>query len=330
MRTATAIIAGVISTMAHVPTAHAGPASATGATQPRAITAPGPEGDLAGTLIPAAKDQPIVLIIPGSGPTDRDGNNPLGVTAASYRLLAEGLAQRGIGTLRIDKRGMFGSAAAVADANDVTIADYAADIVTWIAAVRAETGAACLWLFGHSEGGLVALEAAQATKGVCGVILAASPGRSGGTILREQLAANPANAALLDQAISAIDALEAGERVPVDGMHPALQSLFNPAVQGFLIDIFARDPAAMIAHIEPPVLIIAGGKDLQTPIADAGALAQGQAQADIVVIEDMNHIFKRVEQDDRAANLATYADSSLPIHPDLIDVLARYLGQDRN
>ncbi len=155
MRTATAIIAGVIYTMAHVPTAHAGPASATGASQPRAITAPGPEGDLAGTLIPAAKDQPIVLIIPGSGPTDRDGNNPLGVTAASYRLLAEGLAQRGIGTLRIDKRGMFGSAAAVADANDFTIADYAADIATWIAAVRAETGAACLWLFGHSEGGLL-------------------------------------------------------------------------------------------------------------------------------------------------------------------------------
>ena len=75
-----------------------------------------------------------------------------------------------------------------------------------------------------------------------------------------------------------------------------------------------------------PLQRLVGGKS----VADALALAQGQAQADMVVIEDMNHILKRVEQDDRAANLATYADSSLPIHPDLIDALARYLGQDRN
>ena len=56
------------------------------------LVAPGPQGDLAGTLVAPAEGQPLVLIIPGSGPTDRDGNSPLGVTAASYRLLAEALA----------------------------------------------------------------------------------------------------------------------------------------------------------------------------------------------------------------------------------------------
>ncbi len=70
----------------------------------------------------------MVLIIPGSGPTDRDGNNPAGIKAATYRLLAEGLASRGVATLRIDKRDMFASAAATPDANAVTIADYVVDV----------------------------------------------------------------------------------------------------------------------------------------------------------------------------------------------------------
>ena len=78
----------------------------------------------------------MVLIIPGSGPTDRDGNNPLGVTAAPYRLLAEALAAKGVSSVRIDKRGMFGSKAAVADPNTVTIGDYAADTHDWVEAIR--------------------------------------------------------------------------------------------------------------------------------------------------------------------------------------------------
>ncbi|MEL6542312.1 MAG: alpha/beta fold hydrolase, partial [Pseudomonadota bacterium] len=230
--------------------------------QPREITAKGPQGDLAGTLIPAQEGQPTVLIIPGSGPTDRDGNNPMGVNAASYRLLAEALAAKGIGSIRIDKRGMFASKGAVPDANDVTIAAYAEDVHSWIASAQAKTGANCLWLLGHSEGGLVALQAAQKSDGVCGVLLVVSVGRPMGTILREQLNANPANAPILAEAMTAIDALEAGERVSTEGMHPALMGLFAPAVQGFLIDMMGRDPAALAGSLKVPALIVSGGKDL--------------------------------------------------------------------
>jgi uncharacterized protein len=72
-------------------------------------------------------------------------------------LLAEGLAERGIGSVRIDKRRMFASSAAVADANAVTIDDYVADVGAWIGVIRKETGVSCVWLLGHSEGGLVVL-----------------------------------------------------------------------------------------------------------------------------------------------------------------------------
>jgi uncharacterized protein len=109
------------------------------------VQAPGPLGPLKGTMLsPASGRNAMMLIIPGSGPTDRDGNNPLGVRGATYRLLAEGLAGRGIGTVRIDKRGMFASTAAVADGNAVTIDDYVADVGAWIAVIRKDTGVPCV------------------------------------------------------------------------------------------------------------------------------------------------------------------------------------------
>lgn len=143
----------------------------------RDIAAPGPQGPLKGSWTgPEGPRVPVVLMIPGSGPTDRDGNSPRGLKAASLRLLAEGLANRGIASVRIDKRGMFASAGAIPDANKVTIDDYAADTRAWIAAIRAKTGAPCVWVLGHSEGGLVALDTAAARPaGLCGVIAVSTP-----------------------------------------------------------------------------------------------------------------------------------------------------------
>ncbi|MFM9673587.1 alpha/beta hydrolase, partial [Streptomyces galilaeus] len=93
-----------------------------------------------------------------------------------YRLLADGLAARGISSVRIDKRGLFASKAAIADGNKVTVADYVTDIRAWVASARAATGAKCLWLLGHSEGGLMVLAAGDAPD-VCGIITVSAVGR---------------------------------------------------------------------------------------------------------------------------------------------------------
>src|SRR5215475_29522 len=108
----------------------------------------GPSGALQGTLASpeGGPKAPVAIIIPGSGPTDRDGNNPLGVTAGSYRLLADALAAKGVSTIRIDKRGMFGSSAAAADADNVRMADYAADVRAWRAEAQKRSSARCAWL----------------------------------------------------------------------------------------------------------------------------------------------------------------------------------------
>jgi pimeloyl-ACP methyl ester carboxylesterase len=289
------------------------------------IEAPGPAGPLKGTLLtPDGAGGPVVLIIPGSGPTDRDGNSRLGVLAASYRLLAEGLAAHGVTSVRIDKRGMFGSAAATADANAVTIPDYVADVQAWTRVIRERTKASCIWLLGHSEGGLVAMAAAK-NPDVCGLLLVAAPGRPLGEILREQLKANPANAPVLDQALPAIDALEAGKRVDTTNMNPALLPLFRAEVQGFLLSALSYDPRRLLAGYAKPVLILQGQRDLQVREADARALKQADPKATLVLLPDVNHVLKSVASDDFRANFATYGNSSLPLAPAVVQAIGDFL-----
>ena len=288
----------------------------------------GPSGALQGTL--AAPDggpkAPVAIIIPGSGPTDRDGNNPLGVTAGSYRLLAEALAAKGISTIRIDKRGMFGSSAAAPDADNVRMTDYAADVRAWGQEAQKRSSARCAWLIGHSEGSLIALITAQQSEGICGLILVAGAGRKIGDILREQLKANPANAPLLAQALAAISELEAGRHVDVSGMHPALAALFRPSVQGFLIDQMSCDPAQLLARYAGPVLVLQGTTDLQISMQDAQRLAGARPGVTMVALEGVNHILK-IAPADPATNFATYGNSALPIAPSLVEAIAAFLAQ---
>lgn len=291
----------------------------------RAVTAPGPGAALAGTMVDAGKGSPVILIIPGSGPTDRDGNNPLGVKAGTYRLLAEALGREGISTVRADKRGMFGSRKAVADANKVNMADYAADTRSWVSSIRRSTGTKCVWLLGHSEGGLVALTAAQRREGICGVITVAAVGRKIGTVLRQQLAENPANAPYLPAANQAIDSLEAGKRVDAASLPPPLRTLFAQDVQSLLIDLFAENPAALAAKLKLPLLIVQGDNDIQVTVEDARALAAAQPKAQLAVLPGVNHVLKVPAGRDRAANLRAYADPNLPIAASAVEAIAKFV-----
>jgi hypothetical protein len=289
------------------------------------LTAPGPDGPLAGTLVDAGKGAPVVLILPGSGPTDRHGNNRLGVTAASYRLLAEGLAERGVSSVRIDKRGMFASKAAIADPNKVTIADYAADAHAWAATIRKATGAQCVWLLGHSEGALIALAAGQRPDGICGIVTVSGPGRKLGDVIREQLKANPANAPILDIALATLAKVESGEAIDSATLPAALQPLFYNDVQPFLRDLLSHDPARLAGSLEVPLLVVQGDKDIQVSVEDAKRLAAAQPKAKLAVLPQVNHVLKIPAGEDRGANLATYADASLPIAPSVFDAVTGFV-----
>jgi pimeloyl-ACP methyl ester carboxylesterase len=300
----------------------AGAASAQQSAPEVTIEAPGPQGALAGTLIESAPGAPVVLIIPGSGPTDRNGDNHYGVSGSVYRQLAVGLAGRGIASVRVDKRGMFGSHAAIADANNVTIADYADDVRSWIAVIRKRTNTPCVWVLGHSEGGLVALAAAQRAPDICGLLLVAAMGRPLADVMRAQLKANPANAPLLPQALAAIDSLEAGKAFDTAGLNPALLPLFSPKVQPYLIDTFRYDPAKLAAAYKGPMLVLQGNRDLQVALEDASILKNAHLSAKLVIVPGVNHVLKPVAGETRGANFATYGDASLAIDPAVVDAVA--------
>jgi pimeloyl-ACP methyl ester carboxylesterase len=284
--------------------------------------------ELAGTLVvPVVPSQrEPVLIVAGSGPTDRDGNSPLGVSAATYRLLAEGLAARGVPTLRTDKRGVGSSRAALVREDDSTVQLGADDVRAWIGRLREATNARCVWLLGHSEGALLALLAAQANDEVCGLVLVSALGRPAADALREQLHANPANEPLLEQALKAIAELEAGRRFDVSGMHPALLPLFRPSVQPHLISLFAADPAALVRRYAGPVLVMQGTTDLQTTVKDAQRLGNARPGVEVALLDGVNHVLKQAPAE-RPANLATYRDPNLPLAAGVVDRIATFLDK---
>jgi uncharacterized protein len=290
------------------------------------ITAPGPAGPLQGTLLsPINQDVPVVLIVPGSGPTDRNGNDPNGLRASTYRLLADGLLSRGIASVRIDKRGMYGSASAIPDADDVTLDDYAADVDSWVTTIRKRTGVSCVWVLGHSEGGLVALVAAQHTGDVCGLILLSTAGRPLGKVLREQLRSNPANAPTRDNAMSILDALEAGQTVDAEKIGPSLMPLFRPRVQRFLMSELAVDPTTLLAGYRKPVLIVQGLQDLQVGPGDAQLLKHADPRAELVLVANANHVLKAVRTRDRKDNLAAYSDPDRPLADHVVEVISKFV-----
>jgi len=289
------------------------------AAESTAIEAPGPLGPLAGTFVNAGAGAPVVLIIPGSGPTDRDGNSALGPKPATLRQIADGLAKRGISSVRIDKRGMFGSKQAVVDGNHVTIADYVADVRNWITVIRGKTRIRCVWLAGHSEGGLVALAAVQGQANICGLILLSTPGRPLGEVLRGQLHAMPSAQTVLPQIDGAIDTFEAGRHVDVQTLHPGLRQLFHPAVQDFMIDLFHHDPAALLRAYHRPVLIIQGAADRKVSATeDLPLLKAADLEAKVVLLPNVIHPLADL-------GVAPAADGSLPLDGAVVTDIAEFV-----
>lgn len=291
------------------------------------VTLPAEPAPLHGTLLtPEGETRAAAVILPGSGPTDRDGNSPLGIAAASYRLLAEGLGERGVATVRIDKRGVAASAAAGLSEADLRFSHYVDDARAWAAEAAARTGQPCAWLIGHSEGALIALAAAEGGDDkVCGLVLLSGAGRPARLVLEEQLGPQLPEP-LRTQAFHAIAELEAGRLVP--DAPPALAALLRPSVQPYLISWLPLDPAALIAAWDGPVMIGQGTTDLQTSVADAEALAAARPDARLVLWEGVNHLLKTAPAD-RAANLATYADPALPLAPAVVDDVAAFILQPR-
>jgi len=277
-------------------------------------------GMLEGTLLSTNNKgtEYVALIIAGSGPTDRNGNNTQ-MTNNSLKMLAEGLLNNGISSLRYDKRGIGKSKSAALNERELRFEHYVDDVTSWVNYLNQQGEFNKIVVIGHSEGSLLGMIAAQQKK-VNKFVSLAGAGQAIDLIIREQLKAQPP--VLLELSTPILDKLLQGKMV--ENVPPMLNSLFRPSVQPYLISWFKFDPQKEIAKLMIPVLIVQGSTDLQVSIKDADKLAQANNKATKIVIEQMNHILKEAPLD-RQLNFQTYTQADLPIKPELIQVVSQFI-----
>lgn len=279
-------------------------------------------GELEGTLISPDKNvsRTVALLIAGSGPTDRDGNNQ-GMTNNSLKMLAEGLSQSGIASVRYDKRGIGKSRSAGLQESDLRFENYINDAAAWCNYLKNGLKFKKVIIIGHSEGALIGMIAAQG-KNVDQYISIAGAGQAADKILREQLKNQPP---LLSMTINSIlDNLVKGKLV--EQTPPELNALFRKSVQPYMISWFKYDPQKEITKLKIPVLILQGTTDIQVGTADAQRLSKALPKAKLKLIEGMNHIFKSAPID-RNLNIATYTNPTLPIHKELMEQITLFIKQ---
>ena len=277
-----------------------------------------PTGELYGTLtVPIRKGTlPVALIIAGSGPTDRNGNNAQ-MKNNSLLLLAHELAAQGIASIRYDKRGIGASKDALISEENLRFENYAEDAKAWAAQLKADPRFDKLIIIGHSEGSLLGMLACE--KADVFVSLAGA-GRPIDVILKEQLSTQLKGQKKMLRAVEeGLSKLKKGELV--EDAPKELFALFRPSIQPYLISWMKYDPAVEIWKLKIPVVIIQGSTDLQVKEEDARLLFKAHPlNARLIIIEDMNHVLK-LAPSDRKKNIETYSNPELPLAEELCRIL---------
>ncbi|OZU88916.1 alpha/beta hydrolase [Virgibacillus indicus] len=264
---------------------------------------------------------PIMIIIPGSGPTDRDGNSP-GVQNDSLKLLAEGLEEHGIASLRYDKRGAGRNQGAVILEEEMDFDQFVDDAISWIQFLEKEKDYSTIGIIGHSQGSLVGMLAAQETNVEAFVSLAGA-GSPIDEVLADQLSEQLSDE-LLKESEEILQQLKQGNTA--DNVSQELQSVFRPSVQPFLSSWMHYSPTEEIKKLEIPALIVNGKNDLQVPVSEAEKLHEAKGDSELVVIEKMNHVLKAAPED-RGGNLQTYGNPDLPLAKGLIKEITGFLAE---
>ncbi len=275
-------------------------------------------GELSGTLtVPILKGTfPVALIIAGSGPTDRNGNNAQ-MKNNSLLLLAHELAAQGIASIRYDKRGIGASKDALVSEENLRFENYVEDAKAWAAQMKTDPRFRKLIVIGHSEGSLIGILACEQADVFVSL---AGAGRPIDVILKEQLSTQLKGQKKMLRAVEeGLTKLKKGELV---GDAPEeLFSLFRPSIQPYLISWMKYDPAVEIWKLKIPIVIIQGSTDLQVKEEDARLLFMAHPlNSRLIIIEDMNHILK-IAPLERTKNIETYSNPELPLAPELCRVL---------
>ncbi|MUP46366.1 alpha/beta hydrolase [Gramella sp. BOM4] len=265
------------------------------------------------------KAKSLVIFIQGSGPTDRDGNQPM-MNNDGVKKMARELAEKGIASFRFDKR-IFKMNELEIKEEDLRFDDFVTDVNSIVEYFKNEDKFENLILAGHSEGSLIGMLAAG--ENVDAFISLAGAGQPIDHIIVEQIKkmAPP----LAENARQALDEIK--ETGKTTNYSPMLESMFRPSVQPYMNNWMKYDPATEISKLEIPVLIINGTSDIQVPEKEARLLKEAKPAAELVILDKMNHIFREIESEDRLVNTKSYNEPNRPLHPELVPVISDFVKE---
>ena len=259
------------------------------------------------------KSIPLVILIAGSGPTDRDGNQSF-MKNDALKKFAEALSQKGIATFRYDKRIVKQIRNQNIDKN-ISFYDFVIDARSVIGFFKSKFET--IIVAGHSQGSLVGLLALDA--GASGFISLAGAGKPIDEILEEQIAKTAAVFSKSTERV--LNVLRSGETT--SEYPPELASIFNLELQAFLISWMQYNPAKIIANTPLPILIINGDKDLQVDVKEAQLLNSAAQNSKLIIIEHMNHVLVKIDGDD-LENAKSYNNPNLKINEELINAIQEF------
>lgn len=273
------------------------------------------EGEL---LVPNSSEKvPLVILIGGSGPIDRNGNQMMSKNN-SLKYLAEGLFEKGIATFRYDKRLVKIMKMGAIDEKKIRFDHFVEDAIAIIDHLKKDARFSKIIIAGHSQGSLVGMIAAKDR--VDGFISIAGAGQEIDDVIVDQLEKQAPG--LKDNARQAFDDLRVNGTA--QNYSPGLASIFRPAIQPFIFNWMEYNPAVEITKLDMPVLIINGDKDLQVAISEAELLQQAKPDAQLEIVEHMNHIFKKIKGDD-LENQKSYNETNRPVMPELITIISVFV-----
>ncbi len=269
------------------------------------------EGELKGRLMhPTEGDhKTLIIIVPGSGRTDLNGNNEPDGRTNNLLMISKFLSVEGYYCLRYDKRGVGESSSLITTESDLDFHDAIDDVVKWVEKYKKDPRFEHIVLLGHSEGALIATQVSILQDHIDGLISVAGMAIPADQLILEQL--KNQSEELYQLSLPIIEELKAGNMVP--RVPFSLFSLFRPSVQPYLISWFDYNPLEVAAQVQVPTLIIHGNRDLQISEDHGEKLHQAVATSKLVIIQGMNHVLKP-SMTNPQDNLATYNQPDLPLH----------------
>lgn len=265
------------------------------------------------------KQPPLVILLTGSGPNDRDGNSPM-TKNDSHKQLAKVLLENGIATYRYDKRVVTQIKKKKVDP-DTSFDDFVTDAASVVAYFENDNRFSKIILTGHSQGSLVAMLAVN--ENVDGFISLAGSGEEIDKVIVAQVAKQAPG---LDKIAAATFQKMRDSVEIITDVSPYLMSLQAPEMQPFMESWMAYDPAKEISKLQLPILIINGDRDEQVSVDQAQILKNASPDAQLTIIKGMNHVLKQVPEDDLVA-AKSYSDPNFPIHPELVTSMLGFINK---